>query len=277
MQLNGHGRRTDTRAIIVYRRETHLQVGGRLDPLQLIGLARHRVSHGRAVEDLPLALAADFNAQEGNVKGARVGDSQIGLAVVLPERPLQVLEAQAGVFLELRGAMEHLDPRAQGDIQHVGFGAVGLGDFLDVKEEQRFAIGGQVIGQTIDLHLLLLAWIQAEQRRRGNKRYGGGGVVALGIDPGLHGISLLAGIADDQRGAALVAGKNHTRAVDTQGRLAGGNLGDQPEDQQACGACFGINRGSFRTLHNGYLGPGHPIGQADACRGPRLAPGGIAG
>jgi hypothetical protein len=122
--------------------------------------------------------------------------------------------------LNLCRSVEQLDPGAQGNVELVFGIAACLGNFLQVEKEQRFAVLWQIVWQAADLHRLVLAGSKPEQGRGRHERHWRGGVVCLGIDPGLGGEGALAGVGDYHRGAALGAFVDDARTADGKGGVS---------------------------------------------------------
>ena len=123
-----------------------------------------------------------------------------------------------------RWAVKQFDPGTHCDIQSARVRTLGLRDFLNIKIKYRFSVIRQCVRPLIDLNVLFFTCVQSEECRCGHKGDGSGGVIELGIYPGLNGKRAFTGVGDNNGNAALMAVVNNACAVDGECSMARGAI-----------------------------------------------------
>ena len=120
-----------------------------------------------------------------------------------------------------RRAVKKFDAGTHCDIQNTRVRTLGLRDFLNIKIKYRLSVIRQCVRPLIDLNVLFFTCVQSEECRCGHKGDGSGGVIELGIYPGLNGKRAFTGIGDNNGNAALMAVVNNACAVDGECGMGG--------------------------------------------------------
>ena len=123
-----------------------------------------------------------------------------------------------------RRAVKKFDAGTHCDIQNTRVRTLGLRDFLNIKIKYRFSVIRQCVRPLIDLNVLFFTCVQSEECRCGHKGDGSGGVIELGIYPGLNGKRAFTGVGDNNGNAALMAVVNNACAVDGECSMARGAI-----------------------------------------------------
>ena len=123
-----------------------------------------------------------------------------------------------------RRAVKKFDAGTHCDIQNTRVRTLGLRDFLNIKIKYRFSVIRQCVRPLIDLNVLFFTCVQSEECRCGHKGDGSGGVIELGIYPGLNGKRAFTGVGDNNGNAALMAVVNNACAVDGECSMARGTI-----------------------------------------------------
>ena len=126
-------------------------------------------------------------------------------------------------FLSTSGGKK-FDAGTHCDIQNTRVRTLGLRDFLNIKIKYRFSVIRQCVRPLIDLNVLFFTCVQSEECRCGHKGDGSGGVIELGIYPGLNGKRAFTGVGDNNGNAALMAVVNNACAVDGECSMARGAI-----------------------------------------------------